>query len=318
MITENKIIKKYLRKLSFNNNKSLNLDDDVYYDNTKKIVFSTDTYEEGIHFIKSKNPENFTKKIFRSSLSDIICKGCEPKVYFLSLSLNNINENWLKKFKSELNNDSKKYGIFLGGGDTVKSNKLSISISVIGNVKNKPILRKNAKLNEDIYVTGNLGNSYLGLLIKKKRKNFGKLNNVFIKSFLNPELPFEFSKNLYKFASSAMDLSDGLIKDLNSLCLASKCGANIDFKNLPFSKNVMKLAAIKKINLKDIFSRGDDYQILFTANKKHRKLINHLSKKISTKVSLIGEIVSGNHVKMTDNNKFVDIQSIKTGYIHKF
>ena len=101
MITENKIIKKYLRKLSFNNNKSLNLEDDVYYDNTKKIVFSTDTYEEGIHFIKSKNPENFTKKIFRSSLSDIICKGCEPKVYFLSLSLNDIDENWLKKFRSE-------------------------------------------------------------------------------------------------------------------------------------------------------------------------------------------------------------------------
>ena len=115
-----------------------------------------------------------------------------------------------------------------------------------------------------------------------------------------------------------MDISDGLIKDLNSLCLASKCGANINFKSLPFSKNVIKLAAIKKIDLMDIFSRGDDYQILFTANKKHRKFVDHLSKKISTKVSLIGEIVSGNHVKMTDNNNFVDIKSLKTGYIHKF
>ena len=264
------------------------------------------------------NPVNFAKKIFRSSISDIISKGCEPIVYFLSLSLYDINESWLKTFRMELNNDSKKYGLFLGGGDTVKSSKLSISISIIGNVKKKPILRKNAKQKEDIYVTGNLGNSYLGLLIKKKKKNFGKDNNVFTKSFLKPELPFEFSKNLYKFASSAIDLSDGLIKDLNSLCLASKCGANIDFKSLPFSRNITKLAAIKKINLKDVFSRGDDYQILFTANKKHRKLIDYLSKKTSTKVSLIGEIVSGNHVKMTDNNKFVDIQSIKTGYIHKF
>lgn len=318
MITENKIIKKYLSKLSFKNKKSLNLEDDVYYDNTKKIVFSTDTYEEGIHFIKSKNPANFTKKIFRSSISDIISKGCEPEVYFLSLSLNNINENWLKKFRIELNSDSKKYGLFLGGGDTIKSNKLNISISIIGKVKKKPILRKNAKPNEDIYITGNLGNSYLGLLIKKKKKNFGNANNFFTKSFLKPELPFEFSKNLYKFASSAMDISDGLIKDLNSLCLASKCGANINFKSLPFSKNVLKLAAIKKIDLMDIFSRGDDYQILFTANKKHRKFVDHLSKKISTKVSLIGEIVSGNHVKMTDNNNFVDIKSLKTGYIHKF
>ena len=102
MITENKIIKKYLRKLSFKNKKSLNLEDDVYYDNKKKIVFSTDTYEEGIHFIKSKNPVNFAKKIFRSSISDIISIGCEPIVYFLSLSLYDINESWLKTFSMEL------------------------------------------------------------------------------------------------------------------------------------------------------------------------------------------------------------------------
>ena len=318
MLTEDKIIKEYLSKLSFKNKNSLNLEDDVYYDKVKKIVFSTDTYEEGIHFISSQNPKNFAKKIFRSSISDIICKGCEPIVYFLSLSLKKINKNWLNKFKMEINNDSKKYGLFLGGGDTIKSKKFSISISIIGNANKKPVLRKNAKQNEDIYLTGDLGNSYLGLLVKKKKKNLGKDNNIFTRFYLKPDLPFEFSKSLYKFASSAMDVSDGLIKDLNSLCLASKCGANISFKNLPFAKNVMKLAAKKRIDLKNIFSRGDDYQILFTANKKHRKLIKYLSRKTSTKISLIGQIVSGNHVKMTHNNKLIDLKSLKTGYIHKF
>ena len=315
-ITEKKIINNYLRPLTFGNTKALNLIDDVYYDPKKKIVFSTDTYEEDVHFLKSSK---FIKKIFRSSISDIICKGLMPKTYFLSLSINKFDKRWFKALKTVLKKESKKFGLFLGGGDTVKSNKkISVTISVLADAIKKPVLRSTAKKNDDIYVTGNLGDSYLGLLVYLKKKSFGKLNNYFKKSYDEPNLPYKFSKYLNKFASSSIDLSDGLITDLKNICHASKCGANVNFLNIPISKNAIFLLAKGQIDVLDIFSRGDDYQILFTANKKFRKQINLVSKKTSTKVTRLGKIVSGKIVEMTNRGKIVKLSVKNKGYIHNF
>ena len=81
---EFEIIKKYFSKLSSNNKSSLNLNDDVFFDKSKKLVISVDTYIEGVHFIDFKNPDLVIKKILRSSISDLICKGVCPKYYFIS------------------------------------------------------------------------------------------------------------------------------------------------------------------------------------------------------------------------------------------
>ena len=317
-ISENLIIIKYLKDLAFKNSKALKLEDDIYYDNSKKIVFSTDTYEEGVHFLKNKNPRKFIKKIFRSTISDIIAKGSLPVVYFLNLSLFKTSEKWLKVFKNDLAIESKKFNLFLGGGDTVKSNKLTLSISVIGDAKNKPVLRSTAKINDDIYTTGNLGESYLGQLILTKKINLGKNNNYFKKKYFEPNLPFKFSKSIYKFATSSTDISDGLIRDLKNICKSSKCGAIINFEDIPFSNKTKKVFKEKKLKADDVFSKGDDYQILFTASPKKRKLVTKIAKLSSTKVTRIGKIVSQNSVKLLFKDKFIKISSNKTGYIHNF
>ena len=88
---EFEIIKKYFSKLSLNNKNSLNLNDDVYFDKSKKLAVSIDTYVDGIHFIDFKKPDLVIKKILRSSISDLICKGVNPKYYFISASGNNKN-----------------------------------------------------------------------------------------------------------------------------------------------------------------------------------------------------------------------------------
>lgn len=318
MITEDKIINKFLKNLTFNNSKSLKLEDDVYYDPSKKLVFSTDSYEEGIHFFYDDKPKKFIKKIFRSAISDIICKGSKPLTYFLSLQINKINNLWLNDFKNELKKESKKYNVFLGGGDTIKSKKLSITIAVMGDAIKKPILRSGSQINDDIYVTGNLGDSYLGFLLKSKNKNYGKLNRYFTESFYKPNLPVKFSNFLYKFANSSMDISDGIIKDLKNLCNASKCGAVFDFNSLPFSKKAIKICKLNKISLLDIFSRGDDYQILFTSSSKNRKLIQNISIKTFTKVSRVGKITANKNVKMIKDNNFFNLKAVNTSYIHKY
>ena len=85
---EFELINKYFSKLSSNNRNSLNLNDDVFFDKSKKLVISVDTYVEGVHFIDFKDPHLVIKKILRSSISDLICKGVDPKYYFISASGN--------------------------------------------------------------------------------------------------------------------------------------------------------------------------------------------------------------------------------------
>ena len=81
---EFEIINKYFFQLVSKNSGSLNLNDDVFFDKSRKLVVSLDTYVEGIHFINFKKPEYVIKKILRSSISDLICKGVKPKYYFIS------------------------------------------------------------------------------------------------------------------------------------------------------------------------------------------------------------------------------------------
>ena len=170
---EFELIQNYFQKLSKNIPGSLNLNDDVFFDKNKKLVVSVDTYIEGNHFVNFKKPDLVIKKVIRSSISDLISKGVFPKYYFISASGNNKNftkTNLLKITKS-LIHEQKKFKIYLGGGDTVFSKKLSFTITSVG-FSNSIITRNKTKLNDDIYVTGNIGDSYLGLLILKKKLNY--------------------------------------------------------------------------------------------------------------------------------------------------
>ena len=164
------IINKYLSPLTKKNDGSFNLKDDIFIDKSKKIAVSVDTFIESVHFVKNKDPKYYLKKILRASLSDLVCKGVVPTNYFLSCGLNKdvVSKKWLNKLKSILKQEQIKYNITLSGGDTVRSSKLVISIIVLGNYTSKPVLRSGAKSNNDIYVTGNIGDSYIGLNIIKK------------------------------------------------------------------------------------------------------------------------------------------------------
>ena len=132
------IIKKYFSKLSKFNKPSLDLNDDVFFDKNKSLVISIDTYNEGIHFLNFEKPDLVIKKILRSSISDLICKGVLPKYYFISGSGNKktFTEKNLSMISNSLKQEQNKYGIFLCGGDTTFSNKLSFSVTSVGYSKN--------------------------------------------------------------------------------------------------------------------------------------------------------------------------------------
>ena len=314
------IIKKYFSNLVKSNKSSLDLNDDVFFDKKKSLVISIDTYNEGVHFFDFKYPELVIKKILRSSISDLICKGVLPKYYFISGSGNKktFTHKNLSKISNSLKQEQNKYGIFLCGGDTTFSNKLSFSITSVGYSK-KIIYRNKAKFNDDIYVTGNLGDSFIGLkILQKKIKMNKKLQNYFVKNYFKPEIQIKFTKELIKFANSSIDLSDGLIDDLAKMINKQKLSYQLWEEKIPLSKHLLNY--LKKNNLKksNFISNGDDYQILFTAGSDKSRIIQNTSKKLGIKITKIGKIILNNKKSsiITKKGKYLLIKN--SGYKHQF
>ena len=289
------LINNYFFKIAKKNKFALNLNDDVFFDKKRGVVISVDTYNIGTHFYDFKSPDLVIKKILRSSISDLICKG-------------------VKSLKSEQN----KFNIDLCGGDTTFSNKLSFTITSLG-YSNKIIYRNKAKSNDDIYVTGNLGDSYLGLKAlsnKAKFKNKDKL--FFVDKYYKPELPLNLTKYLLKFANSSIDVSDGLIDDLAKMINRQSLSFHLFENKIPVSNKLSNLIKKQRLNKINLISNGDDYQVLFTADINKARIIQKASKTTGIKITKIGKIVSGKDRSLIFDEKGKQIRAKSKGYIHRF
>ena len=317
---EFELIKKYFSKIAKKNKSALNLNDDVFFDKRRGVVISVDTYNLGTHFFNFQSPDLVIKKILRSSISDLICKGVKPKFYFISGSGNktSFSKNNLYKISKSLNSEQKKFNIVLCGGDTTFSNKLSFTITSLG-YSNKIIYRNKAKSNDDIYVTGNLGDSYLGLKAlsnKVKFKNKDKL--FFVDKYYKPELPLNLTKYLLKFANSSIDVSDGLIDDLAKMINRQSLSFHLFENKIPVSNKLSNLIKKQRLNKINLISNGDDYQVLFTADINKARIIQKASKTTGIKITKIGKIVSGKDRSLIFDEKGKQIRAKSKGYIHRF
>ncbi len=317
---EFELINNFFTNLSKNNKAALGLNDDVFFDKKKRTVISVDTYNIKSHFLDFKYPDLIIKKIIRSSISDLICKGVKPKYYFISGSGNkkNFTKKNLLKISKSLKKEQQKYDINLCGGDTTYSNKLSFTIVSLG-YSNSIVYRNKAKLNDDIYVTGNLGDSFIGLqLLKGKLKVNTKMSKYFIQKYYQPQLQLKLVKNLYNFANTSIDISDGLIDDLKKMINKQNFSFQLYEKSIPISKFLVKLINIKKLKKINVTSKGDDYQILFTANVNKARIIKKISKITGIKITKIGKIISGKNVSRILNEKGKQILAKNKGYVHQF
>ena len=314
------LIKKYFSKLAKNNKSALGLNDDVFFDKKKGLVISIDTYNQGVHFPDFNYPNLVIKKILRSSLSDLICKGVKPKYYFISGSGNKktFSKKNLNKISNSLLEEQKKYNIKLCGGDTTFSKKLNFTITIVG-FSNKIIYRNKAKINDDIYITGNLGDCFIGLQILKKKIKVNKSEyDYFINEFYKPNIQSRLTEKLLRFSNSSIDVSDGLFDDLEKLINKQKLNYNINLDNIPLSRLLKSLIKRSKIPKIKIVSNGDDYQILFTASKNKSRIIKNISNKLSVKITKIGEILPSFEKSKIIDKKGNIIRLKNKGYIHQF
>ena len=319
-MNEFKIISNYLQKLTKNNPSAIDLNDDVFFNKKKKLVISVDTYNQKIHFLDFKKPYLVIKKVLRASISDIVSKGVYPKYFFLSASLkkNSLNKRKLNEIIKSLKEEQKMYNLKLSGGDTTRSNINSFTVMTVG-FSNKIVKRNNCKLNDDIYVTGNIGDSYVGLcLLKKKLININNnLKKYFTKKYYLPDVPIKLCKYINKYANSSIDVSDGLFDDMSKLLNKQKLNYIIYLDKIPVSKNFQSIIQNLGLNKLNYISKGDDYQTIFTAPKSARSHIINISKKVNQKITLIGCISNISSNKLVIGKKSINPIDFK-GYSHKF
>ena len=320
-MNEVQLIDKYLKRLTKKNSSSQGLNDDIFFDESKGLALSIDTYVEKVHLPNFKAPDLVIKKILRSSLSDLICKGVKPKYYFLSASGNSksFTEKNLKKISNALSSEQKLFNIELSGGDTVYSKTNSFTCCVIG-FSNKIIKRHNSKIGDDIYITGYLGDSYLGLqILKKKVLLANRLKKYFISKFYMPSINLKMVDFLQKFANTSIDISDGLLIDLNKMTRQQKYGFLIRLNDIKISNQLKKfLKRNKRLKIENTILNGDDYEIIFTSHKKNRSLIKNYVKNKNLRIQRIGKILkkSQDSCILKGNKKFKINKNL--GYTHQF
>ena len=295
MTSEFEIIEHYFKKKM--KQTALGVGDDAAIINVQKdhqLVISSDMLIENIHFLKNTNPSHLGWKSLAVNLSDIAAMGGKPKWATLSISLPKINHVWLKKFSGGFFKCANQFGIDLIGGDTTRG-PLSISITIMGEIKkNQGLLRSGAKINDDIWVTGQLGLASMGLAsLQRKLKLASRLKTKCINALEVPTPKVSLGSHLSRYTNSCIDISDGLIQDLNHILKASKVGAALVLNDIPCEKFIHTSKQYQFL-----LNGGDDYELLFTAPKKNRSYIKTIAKKTNTAVNIIGTITHKKDLKI--------------------
>lgn len=235
------------------------------------LAISTDTLVEGVHFLRDVHPADLGYKALAVNLSDLAAMGADPAWLTLALTLPEINEAWLKDFSDSLFELLDYYDMQLIGGDTTRG-PLSMTLGIHGLVpQGRALKRSGARVGDWIYVTGTLGDSAAGLeLLQHHVKiNDPAAHEALIKRHLRPMPRILQGQALRDLASSAIDLSDGLISDLGHILKASDCGARLNLDALPLSA-VMKQHFEPQQAIRWALSGGEDYELCFTVPEINR------------------------------------------------
>lgn len=256
------------------------------------LVVVTDTMVQGIHFDQDTPARAIGHKIIAVNLSDLAAMGAEPAWISLALTLPEINDEWLTGFAHGLREICEYYNCQLIGGDTTQG-PLSITVTAHGFVpKGKAIRRGGAKPGDWLYVSGTLGDAGLALAARQHRQ---KLNPDYERRLTErlyfPSARVALGQSLRGIASSAIDVSDGLLADVGHILKASHVGARISVDELPLSLAVTEsLSAEQAITY--ALTSGDDYELLFTVPEAQRGLFDTVTAHSPSKPVCIGRITN--------------------------
>lgn len=280
----------------------------------KQLAVSVDTLVAGVHFPADADPELIAERALRTNLSDLAAMGADPLWFTLALTLPAATEEWLRSFSRGLFKCAREFGIHLVGGDTT-SGPLSITIQAMGAVDPQQVLRRDgASLGDFVLVTHSLGDGAAALAAIQKKISFADADHAYlIDRFYRPRPRLQESILIRSLATAALDISDGLVADLQHICDASDLGAVIYVEDLPLSAALRSHDNPEEVRHWAL-AGGDDYELCFTVAPEQMPDIAMLIAQGKLQATVVGEMIAGSAVICElEGEPFVLAQ---TGYQH--
>jgi thiamine-monophosphate kinase len=280
--------------------------------NDHHLVMCTDTLNAGVHFPDDTAPEDIGYKSLAVNLSDLAAMGASPAWASLAISLPDADQLWLEKFLDGFFELADEHGVQLIGGDTTQG-PLSITISAQGFIPKQMALRRDgAKIGDEIWVTGSIGDAAGGLAQWRK----GGLQSAKLRYRLDRPTPrVNVGIALRGIANAAIDISDGLAADLSHILKAGRCGAEIEICRMPMSKLLLEHFPDDHQRYDLQLNGGDDYELCFTAPAHQSLAIEQALVQCDVVGTVIGHVVAGSALKCFDENgQIVEIK--QKGFEH--
>ncbi|WP_322111803.1 thiamine-phosphate kinase [Acinetobacter sedimenti] len=246
-----------------------------------QLVSCVDTLVAGRHFPLDTSAHAIGWKSVAVNLSDLAAMGATAHSILLALSLPKIEDAWLTEFSRGIAECCKAYNVQLIGGDTTQSQTLTVSITALGWIQTgQAILRSGAQVGDLIVVSGEIGSAAYAL----------RHPNSTLQATLDyPQPQLALGQSLVGFASSMIDISDGLAQDLGHILSASQVGAEIQVAQIPVADELAQLTVEQHFN--DVLAGGDDYQLCFTISPDHfQRWQAQYAQSGVTPVTVIGQI----------------------------
>ncbi len=272
------------------------------------LAISTDMLVEGRHFFADVNPRSLGHKALAVNLSDLAAMGAKPLSFTLAMALPTANATWLQEFSLGLFELADRFGCELIGGDTTQG-PLNLSITVLGRLPKGVALRRDgAQLGDDLWVSGRLGGPSYALRERYAATALASRPGAFpahvpqdcIDKLERPEPRLSLGLALRHLASSAIDLSDGLMGDVAHLCERSRCGARIRVDQIPLLESLSHLPL--EVSLALVLTGGDEYELCFTAASENRAHIRRIAQDLGLALTIIGEMTAGGAIDLVDQD----------------
>lgn len=257
-------------------------------------VWTNDMLVEDVDFTRSTPIRFIARKSLAVNLSDLAAMGAQPAFALLALAMPLWASDHAEELLTAYAEAAKEHRIEIVGGDLSAAEKLTISVTAVGNVIGQPLLRSGAKKGDRIYLSRPVGGASVGLqLLNVEGESYAE--KEFIKSAvrrqLDPEPEVELGMKLAKLGkvTACIDVSDGLSTDLSHLCEASHCGAAIEKERIPIFADLQAHARSLKLDVKDaVLHGGEEYALLFTSSMRE----SELSSAVGRPVYAIGRITA--------------------------
>jgi thiamine-monophosphate kinase len=267
----------------------------------EELVVTTDGLIQGVHFFADEHPGAVAFKALAVNVSDLVGKGARPLAYTMSVALPAFDRQWLKAFAAGLMEAQQAFGCHLAGGDTDRTpGPLSVSITAFGAVPvGRFVRRDTARPGDEIYVTGTIGDATLGLRLRRDpelaaRCGLSPAQTDYLGGrFSQPPPRVEMIDAVRDCASASMDVSDGLMKDLDRLCRSSGVGGCVETALLPLSDAARTIVMAGEATLEDLMIGGEDYEILAAVEPQKSAEFERRASAAGVRATRIGAITAG-------------------------